>query len=223
MSPAVARGAGHVLHAGTNALTRMAAGAGRWRAWRRSWLRRGHIVLHLLHPIGGLNGNAAVSKVTPFPQPRWTLARASAAGSRARSLPRFGAALATPSSAPCEFLHLIAIQHFALQAGFRRHFAATSAWPAESAVGRLIDQIRVKFCAPHDPPALDRGIQSRRPRPAQTHHRFLCRRWFYTVGFEIARMAPSITARHSRRRRIRIQGKATFLIDLAFRKRTAPR
>ena len=108
---------GVVSVAHTIPMTWPSASAAQWHALRRSWLRPPPCRFHLLHAIGGLDRDAPVSNVIPFPTSR---ARASRRArqfiahhdQRRRFIGPLGHA---PEGAHLQFLDLVGAVNFALQ------------------------------------------------------------------------------------------------------------
>ena len=133
-----------------------------------------HVVLHLLHAVGRLDGDAAgvegdaladQAQVAPWPLRRSPGGSAARSGTGGSALP-----CATPSSAPMPSCsHAVAVQHFALQARLRRPSRAR-ARPAACGVRRLAGSLtssRAKFCASAD----DAAALQRRFEPGAVAHR----------------------------------------------------
>ena len=152
----------------------------------------GHVVLHLLHAVGGLDGNTAGIEGDALADQSQVSAALRVRGpvTQHDQHRRFGAADGhAEQRTHAEFLHGIAIQDFALQSEFRRHLSrGIGHGERRQPIGRLVDQVAAEILRfGQNPAALDSGIQTGRIAGHRERlDRFLVVALLVAVGLEIA-------------------------------------
>ena len=190
--------------------------------------RAGHVVLHLLHAVGGLDGDAAGIERDALPdQGQMIRLRSACAGLYFRTIRNGGLAAAlrnAEQSAHSQLLHRVAIEHFALQAVGRRHRSGLFRQNGgRQLVSRLIRPDRgSKFCAsPIIRPASKAPVScsafSADDREAVICFSFFLGSVLYLSGSQPPASAPSATAAVMPRSRTRVERKRNRFHAFRFR------